>query len=121
MAGKLQITGLHVTNCGVAISLPAQLNAEVSIAGTTIKDCGMGIWQRDPGSLAAQMGFPVDTPPELIIEAAKTIQSRGGNVEDLERSLKDMPIWAYLIRARDVATTTTALIGAAKAIAAAFM
>ena len=116
MAGKLQITNFVARGCDVAISLPAELSGEVIIAGTTAINCGFGILQRDPESLAAQLGLPLDTPAEVIIEAAKAIQGQSGGVEEKTAVLKGMSIWAYLNRAKDVAATITTFIGAAQAI-----
>ncbi|WP_265533563.1 hypothetical protein [Pseudomonas saponiphila] len=120
MAGKLQITNFVARDCDVAISLPAEISGEVIIAGTTAINCGTGVLQRDSDSLAAQLGLPLDTPADVIIEAAKVLQ--GQNVSDVEKigTLSSLPVWEYLKRATDVAKATSALIGAAKAIAGAF-
>lgn len=120
MAGKIQLTNIVSEGCGVGISLSADMGCDVSIDRVTSINCGIGILQRDPQSLASQLGLPLDTPPEAIIEAARAIQ--GQSVSEVEKIgvLSSLPIWTYLKRATDVAKATAALIGAAKAIAAAF-
>ncbi|MCQ9185453.1 hypothetical protein KMT30_41805 [Streptomyces sp. IBSBF 2953] len=120
MAGKLQITNFAARGCNVAISLPAELSGEVIIADATATGCGEGIVQRDPQSLAAKLGLPLDTPQEMIIEAARAINGRAGNAEEQKRTLQGLPIWAYLSRVKDVSSVMTALVGAAKTIAGMF-
>lgn len=120
MAGKIYITNCSSEKCGVGMSLPTKTNSELIIDRFVATECDVGILQRDPLSLASSLGLPLDTPPQLIIEAAKALQ--GENVTYIEKitTLSSLPIWTYLNRATDAAKAVAALIGAAKAIASSF-
>jgi hypothetical protein len=120
MAARIEIKGLTGKHIGSVVSIPGNSETQVSLENIDVEHCIRVIEERDPLSLAAALGLPADTPPELIIQAAKAIQIHGGPDEEKADLLKDLPVWSFIQRASEVATVIGALITLSAQIAAAF-
>lgn len=119
--GKLYINDPVARGCIIGISVPAESVNDVFINRSVAENCKIGIEQRGPETLAARLGLPLDTPPQVIIDAAKALHAAGFTTEvEKQVAVAEMPIWTHLKRAADVASAMKSFIVAADVIASVF-
>lgn len=109
MVGKF--TNIHIENCGTGVSMSS--DAPVEFNGLTIKGCQKAIEMRDPPSLLSSLGLPSETPPELLIEALKILQSNSSSpLEKKTEALQGSSLFNWLGASANLASITGLLIQA---------
>ncbi len=98
----VKIFGNTITNCGTAISAPA--NANLEIGQNAISQCQKAIELRDSPSLLQSLGLPPDTPIDMLREVLSTLaQSGDGTGERRQEIVKNSRLGKWLGTSANVA------------------
>ncbi len=100
---------VHIAGFKTGISMPANTPAEFD--GLTIEGCETAIDLRDPPSFLSQLGLPVSTPPESLLEALEILNGPAvETVKAKEARLNSSRLFEWLGASANLSTVAQSLV-----------
>ncbi len=94
-----------IKNCGTAISVPKDADAE--IGANQISDCVKAIELRDPPSFLESLGLSDDAPVEKIVSVLEFIKSDEPKRDQIESKLTSVGLLDYISGAANISTVVS--------------